>query len=84
MVVTTTAVRKMGKKSKRPNKGPSRTRYWNGRHLERNKVRHMMKAYGLTKERATLRWNAERTGRIPTGYVHDYTDGKANTHKKSA
>ncbi len=72
------------KKGKRPDKRAARKRYWNGRHLEKNKVKAMMKAYGLSKKDAMKRWHAERTTRVPTGFVSDYSEGKANTHKKSA
>jgi len=82
VVKPTKAARQQKKKGKRPSKKPARARYWNGRHLEKNKIRHMMKAYGLTKEEARKRWNAERKTRVPTGHVSDYSDGKADTHKR--
>lgn len=78
------AVQQQKKKGKRPDKSPARKRYWNGRHLERNKIRHMMKAYGLTKDEAKKRWNAERKTRVPVGYANDYSEGRANTHKEAA
>ena len=78
------AVQQQKKKGKPPDRRPARKRYWNGRHLERNKIRHMMKAYGLTKKEAEERWHAERRTRCPSGYVSDYSDGKATTHKKVA
>lgn len=84
MVTATTTVRKQGKKQKRRDARPARKRYWNGRHLEKTKIRHMMKAYGLTEPQAKKRWHAERKTRVPAGYVGDYSAGKANTHPKEA
>ncbi len=77
----TKTAKRQGKKGKPTDKRPARKRYWAGRHLEKNKVRRMMKAYGLTKKDAEKRWHAERKTRVPTGYVSDYTEGKASTHK---
>ena len=77
----TKSAKRQGKKGKRKDARPARKRYWAGRHLEKNKVRHMMKAYGLTKKEAEKRWHAERQTRVPTGYINDYSAGKANTHK---
>lgn len=82
MVVTLTQGPKRGKKAKRKDDRPARKRYWAGRHLEKNKTRHMRKAYGLTKKEAEIRWNAERETRVPAGFLQDYTGGKANTHRK--
>ncbi len=84
VIKSTKAAKRQSKKGKGLNKQPARKRYWSSRHLEKTKVRHMMKAYGLTKEQAVKRWNAERKTRVPTGYVNDYSAGKANTHKKAA
>ncbi len=84
VIKPTKAAKRQGKKGKRTDKRPARARYWSGRHLEKTKVRHMMKAYGLTKEQAIKRWNAERKTRVPTGHIADYSEGKANTHKKVA
>ncbi len=83
IVKPTKAAKRQGKKGKKPDKRPARARYWNGRHLEKNKVRHIMKAYGLSKEDARKRWNAERKTRVPASYVDDYSNGKANTHKET-
>ncbi len=80
----TKAAKRQGKKGKRKDGRPARKRYWAGRHLEKNKIRRMMKAYGLTKKDAEKRWHAERKTRVPAGYVNDYSAGKANTHKKAA
>ena len=82
-VVTKPSQRKGGKKSKRTDKRPARSRYWLKRTLEERKVKAIMKAYGLTEVRARERWHAERKGRVPKGYVRiDPTGGKADTHNK--
>ncbi len=71
-----------GKKGWRPDNRPARKRYWNRRTLEERKVKAMMKAYGLTRAKAKIRWHAERKTRMPDGFVKDYTEGDANTHNK--
>ena len=82
MITASTATQQQKKRSKPPDRRAARKRYWASRHLEKTKVRHMMKAYGLTRKKAEIRWNAERQTRVPAGFLHDYTDGKADTHKK--
>lgn len=70
--------------SKAKDKRPARTNYWNRRHLERNKVCAMMKAYGLDETKAKERWNAERKGRVSDRFVQDFTKGKASTHTEAS
>lgn len=82
VITPTKAAKRQGKRGKHTGGGPARKRYWASRHLERNKIRRMMKAYGLTQEEAKKRWHAERKTRTPTGYISDYSGGKANTHDK--
>jgi hypothetical protein len=59
-----------GKKSKKPDKRPARLRYWLSRHLERNKVRRLMKYCGMTKQQALDYWNTHRQGRVKDGYIY--------------
>ena len=56
------------KKSKRPISKPSKKRYWVSRRLEHNKVKKMMKAYGMTEKQATDAWNKCRKHRVPDGF----------------
>ena len=84
VIKATKMAKKQGKRGKQPDKRPARKRYWNARHLEKTKIRCMMKAYGLSKKDALRRWHAERKTLVPLGYVSDNSNGKANTHKKSA
>ncbi len=57
----------IGKKSKRPDNRPARTRYWMSKHLRRNKIRNIMRSTNLTKEEATKLWlSSNRQGRIRT------------------
>lgn len=56
--------RKEGKKTKRPNKTPSRTKYWAQRRLEKHKVNHLMKSNGMTEGNALTHWRKERKGRV--------------------
>ena len=82
-IVVTVKKRKTGKKSKRPDNRPARSKYWLRRTLEERKVKAIMKAYGLTKGKAVERWHAERKGRVPKGHIPiDRTGGKADTHNK--
>ncbi len=59
-VITT---RKTGKKSKRPNKSPSRLRYWSSKHLEFNKIKALMRNAGLTRQQAERYWKQVRGNR---------------------
>ncbi len=77
----TKTVKRQGKKGKPKDGRPARKRYWAGKHLEKTKIQHMMKAYGLNELQAKKRWHAERKTRVPAGYVSDYSEGRANTHK---
>ena len=72
----------MATTSKNTDKSPARKNYWSRRHLEDNKVKKMMKAYGLDLGAATRRWYGERKHRVPTGFVRDNSQGEATTHKK--
>jgi hypothetical protein len=67
--------------SKNTDKSPARKNYWSRRHLEDNKVKKMMKAFGLDKKQAKERWLAERKRRTPSLFVKDFTQGEATTHK---
>ncbi len=70
-----------GKKSKRSNKGMARKRYWLARHLEKTKVKKMMRAYGMSEHDAIEAWRVGREAteehgamkprrhRIPDGYM---------------
>ncbi|HEC88458.1 MAG TPA: hypothetical protein ENI52_03985 [Thermoplasmata archaeon] len=55
---------KIGKRSKRPNKTPSRARYWATRQLERRKVRNMVRSNGLNYQEALKKWREQRKTRI--------------------
>ncbi|MHA2087321.1 MAG: hypothetical protein ACW972_03530 [Promethearchaeota archaeon] len=57
-----------GKKSKRRNNSPSRQRYWAGRHLEKNKVKKIMKSHKLTRAEALKYWTNMRTNRVKDGF----------------
>jgi len=54
---------KLSKKSKRPDKRPARTRYWMSKHLERNKVRNLIKHCNMDKAFATTFWQESRNYR---------------------
>ena len=58
---------RLSKKSKRPDKRSAKIRYWMSKHLERNKVRNLMRHCGMTKEFATEFWqNARQNRRMRT------------------
>ena len=58
---------RLSKKSKRPDKRPAKIRYWMSKHLERNKVRNLMRHCGMTKAFATEFWqNARQNRRMRT------------------
>lgn len=44
------------------NNGPSRQRYWAGKHLQENKVKNLMRQ-GMTRAEATAFWIEARGGR---------------------
>jgi len=54
---------KRGKKSKTPDRRPAKLRYWQGKHLEKNKVKHIMRSSGLTRTEAVDVWVKARGGR---------------------
>lgn len=56
------------KKSKRPDKRPAKIRYWMSRHLERNKVKNLMKS-GYTKAEALKYWHSVRKGRVKDNFL---------------
>lgn len=59
-----TPARRAGKGGKRfPNIGPARERYWREGHLERNKVRNLMKHNGMKHQEAREYWRKARQGR---------------------
>ena len=49
-----------GKKSKRPDNRPARSRYWARRSLERNKVRNLVKHNGMEPPEALAFWRRAR------------------------
>lgn len=51
---------------------PSKTKYWDSRHLERNKVKGLMIGRGMTEKEATTYWRNVRYKRIPSGYIQSY------------
>ena len=57
-----------GKKSKRKDERPARSRYWAKRQLEKRKVKNLMKYCHMTAEYALTYWRALRRSRIPTGF----------------
>ena len=54
---------KLSKKSKSPDTRPARVRYWNSKHLEKNKVKALMNNTGLTRQQAQGYWEAVRGNR---------------------
>ncbi len=50
-----------GKKGKRPDLRPARSRYWASGQLVVNKIRHMVKSNGLTVRQAFQLWQSTRT-----------------------
>lgn len=56
------------KKSKKPDKRPARVRYWSERHLEKNKVRNLVRCNGMTEIQARVFWREVRTKRIKKLY----------------
>ncbi len=53
--------KKGGKKGKRPDSRPARSRYWGTGQLAINKVRRMMKSNGLSAKDAFILWEKKRT-----------------------
>ena len=56
-----------GKKSKSPNKTPSRTKYWALNMLEKHKIRNMIQSCGLTEAKARREWRSNRKTRTRVG-----------------
>ncbi len=56
--------RNRAKKSKRPDTRPARLRYWTESHLEKNKVRNLVRCNGMTVEEARAFWRRVRTKRM--------------------
>lgn len=52
------------KKSKRPDNRPARARYWSERHLEKHKVRNLVRCNGMTEDQARAFWREVRKTRI--------------------
>lgn len=48
------------KKCKRPDKNPSRPRYWAKGRLKVNKIKRLVKCNGLTVDEALKQWEATR------------------------
>ena len=70
-IVIKAATRKIGKKSKRPDKRPARLRYWLKRRLEVRKVGNLMKYCGMSKQTAYNFWHNTRKGRVKDGYLRN-------------
>lgn len=69
---------KLKRKAKGPDNRPARVRYWASRHLEKNKIKNLMKHCGMTRAEATKFWRegspkkdgrGRRLGRVPSGYL---------------
>ena len=60
--------RKIGSKSKSPDKRPARKRYWARRRLETRKVKQLMR-WGMDGQEAVKVWQKQRQGRVPTGWL---------------
>lgn len=52
------------KKTKSPDTRPARLRYWMESHLEKNKVRNLVRCNGMTVEEARVYWRRVRTTRM--------------------
>ena len=52
------------KKTKKPDTRPARLRYWMESHLEKNKVRNLVRCNGMTVEEARVYWRRVRTKRM--------------------
>lgn len=52
------------KKSKKPDTRPARLRYWTESHLEKNKVRKLVRCNGMTEVDARVYWRSVRTKRM--------------------
>jgi hypothetical protein len=74
------ATTKRGKKSKRLDKRPARSKYWMKRTLEQKKIRNLMRCCGMTRAQAMKTWHegalskkgklyGKRQGRVPDKYL---------------
>ncbi len=52
------------KRAKRPDNRPARARYWSERHLEKSKVRNLVRCNGMTELAARVFWYRIRKKRI--------------------
>ena len=52
------------KKTKKPDTRPARIRYWMEGHLEKNKVRNLVRCNGMTEADARAYWREVRTKRM--------------------
>ena len=52
------------KKSKKPDTRPARLRYWMESHLEKSKVRNLVRCNGMTETDARVYWREVRTKRM--------------------
>jgi len=77
-IVIKAVTRRIGKKSKSPDKRPARQRYWITRKLEERKVGNLMKYCGMSKQQAYNFWHngnieknglGRRMGRVKDGYL---------------
>ena len=57
---------KVGKRAKKPDTRPARARYWAEKHLQKNKIRHIMKNSNMTEAQAFNHWMSARKGRMKT------------------
>ena len=52
------------KKTKKPDTRPARLRYWMENHLEKSKVRNLVRCNGMTEANARAYWRQVRTKRM--------------------
>ncbi|KKM74975.1 hypothetical protein LCGC14_1394890 [marine sediment metagenome] len=52
------------KSTKKPDKRPARARYWSERHLEKHKVRNLIRCNGMTRTQALVFWREVRIRRM--------------------
>ena len=69
-VIKITKAKTSGKKSKRKDNRPARSRYWMKRTLETRKIANLMKHCGMSRQSAYNFWHKNRKGRVRDGFLN--------------
>lgn len=59
-----------GRKGKRADSRPARSRYWIRRTLEKNKIKKLMKYCKMEINQAIRYWSKVRKGRVPDKFLN--------------